>query len=70
MKECCANCKLRYNLRMSDYSHGGCIDKDVDNGFICMAFQDENLAILMVGIDEKNEQCECYTPKTTPRRKQ
>lgn len=61
MKECCATCKLRYDLMVSDYSHGGCIDKDVDNGFICMAFSGERKAVFMIGINKEGGHCECWT---------
>ena len=63
MKECCANCALRYDLKMSDYSHGGCKDFDIDNGFICMAFADERIAMFMVGVDENTGMCECFTER-------
>lgn len=62
MKECCANCRNRYELVKFDYSRGGCKHTDMD-GYICMAFANENQAVWMVGLQEQNGLCECYTSK-------
>lgn len=60
-EECCRNCKLRYDLKKSDYSKGGC-EHTNPQGFICMAFADEGIAEWMYGVSEEG-MCECFTPK-------
>lgn len=60
-KECCTTCARYFKGKKSDYSKGGCKDSDMD-GFICMCFADEDIAVWMTGIGQ-NEQCEMYTPK-------
>ena len=62
MKECCANCRRRYKLEKFDYSRGGCEHTEMD-GYICMAFADEKVAVWMVGKDERNGMCEVFSPK-------
>lgn len=61
MDDCCANCRLRYDLIRYDYSGGGCEHSDVP-GFACMIFADEGKAIWMYGVGEQ-EKCEHFTPK-------
>jgi len=61
MNESCINCKLRYELKKSDYSQGGCIHSNMP-GFICMAFADEGIAEWMYGLDNDGK-CECFMPK-------
>ena len=58
----CKTCNKRFDLKRFDYSTIGCEHTDMD-GFICMAFADENIAIWMVGINEDTEGCECYTKR-------
>ena len=60
-KECCANCKFRYDLEKNDYSEGGCKHSKMP-GFICMIFAEEEIAKWMYGIDE-DELCECFAPR-------
>ena len=60
-EECCKNCKLRFELRKSDYSKGGC-EYTTMSGFVCMAFANEGIAEWMCGISEEC-MCECFTPK-------
>lgn len=60
MKEKCSNCKYQLKLRKADYSEGGCVDTDME-GFVCLAFSDEGLALWMVGV--KEGLCECYASK-------
>lgn len=60
MKECCENCRNRYKLVKFDYSKRGCQNTDMD-GYICMAFAKEKQAIWMIGLQEQNGLCECYT---------
>jgi len=63
MRDCCHNCKLRYDLVKFDYSGKGCKHTNM-NGFICMLFaHEERKATWMVGSDEYTELCECFTPK-------
>ena len=64
MKECCANCRRRFNLRIWDYSHPPRPRKANDvAGFICMAFSEEGEAIWMRGTNEERDLCECFEPK-------
>ena len=58
---CCKNCKLRFELRKSDYSKGGC-EHTTMSGFVCMAFANEGIAEWMCGISEEG-MCECFTQK-------
>lgn len=60
--ECCATCRNNYSLEKSDYSQSGCIDTQME-GFICMAFASEEIAVWMVGCNPNEEQCEMYSPK-------
>lgn len=62
MKECCANCRRRYELTKFDYSHGGCEHTEME-GFICMAFADEGEAVWMVGLKAEVGLCELFAPK-------
>ena len=62
MDECCANCKLRYDLQQYDYSNGGCVHTVMD-GYICMAFNDEGIAVWMIGEDAKTGMCERFKMK-------
>lgn len=62
MDESCENCKRRYRLRKSDYSHGGCEHTDME-GFVCMCFASEGIAEWMVGNVAEYEICEAYQPK-------
>ena len=59
---CCANCRHKYTLEKWDYSHGGC-DHSVMNGYACMSFAKEGIAVWMVGEDPDYGMCECYEPK-------
>ena len=59
-RESCASCKKRLNLTKFDYLPvGGCKHTKLE-GFACMAFANEGEVVWMVGIDENNDQCECY----------
>ena len=58
----CVTCNKRFDLKRYDYSHGGCEHTDMD-GFICMAFADEQTAIWMIGVNEDADGCECYTER-------
>ena len=62
MSECCKSCKRRLDLKMSDYSQGGCRDYEL-GGYICLAFVDEGKAIWMIGQNEYTGFCECFMPK-------
>lgn len=59
---CCKNCKFRYDLEKLDYSKGGCNHRKMD-GFICMAFADEDISNWMYGLDEDIAMCEEFAPK-------
>lgn len=61
MKECCANCRNKYELTKFDYSKDGCEHTDMD-GYICMAFAHERQAVWMLGANEQTCTCECYVP--------
>ena len=62
MIDCCNTCCYKYILHKADYSHGGC-EHNIMDGFICMAFADENIAEWMVGTNPNSGLCECYEPK-------
>ena len=62
MKKCCANCKFKFDLKILDYSNGGCRHSDAD-GFICMNFEDEGIAMHMIGLDENTGSCEAYSSR-------
>jgi len=60
--ESCKNCKRRYRLRKNDYSQGGCEHSDME-GYVCMCLSREGIAEWMVGLNDEDEICECYSPK-------
>lgn len=62
MKECCNTCRLKLSLKKYDYSRGGCIHTDYD-GYCCLAFGFEGLAVHMVGCDPDTSICEMYSPR-------
>ena len=62
MKECCMNCKNRYDIERLDYSGKGCVHTQPE-GFICMGLACDGQASWMVGINENDEQCEMFSPK-------
>lgn len=64
MKKCCTNCKNRFDAQKTDFTKLN-TDEPIDSildGFICMAFASERVAVLMVGTDEQNGICEMYSP--------
>lgn len=63
MTESCKTCRHRLRLIKYDYFNGGCIHKDITDGFICMCVANEGVAIWMVGADGNTGFCECYEPK-------
>jgi len=58
----CATCRHCYQVRKSDYSHGGCVTTPMD-GFICMASRYDDIAIWMVGANADMEGCEEWEEK-------
>ena len=61
MKECCKNCMLSLRVRKHDYTKGGCKHSDMQ-GFVCLGFAHEGLAVWMVGVDPEVGICEMYKP--------
>ena len=61
MKECCATCKRRMNIKKYDFTNGFRFEKP--EGYICLAFVDEGEAVWVVGNNENEDICECYQPK-------
>lgn len=61
-KESCDTCKYRLALRKYDYSEGGCKHTHME-GFTCMVFAREGIAVWMYGLDESEALCECYSPR-------
>ena len=64
MKECCTNCKNRFDAHKTDFTKLK-TDEPIDSildGFICMAFANERVAVWMIGTDEQNGICEMYSP--------
>ena len=59
---CCTNCRLKLDLEKADYSKGGCTHSMYE-GYCCLAFSDEGLAVHMYGTDPAYGRCECFTPK-------
>lgn len=62
MTESCENCRLRLKLSKWDYSdvkNKGVPKEDME-GYVCLAFQNEGLAVWLVGESEKNGMCECW----------
>lgn len=60
----CNDCKYKLNLERYDYSQGGCTHSDED-GYVCMAFNDEGIAIHMIGLNPNvDDGCEMYNAKT------
>ena len=43
----CNDCKYKLNLERYDYSQGGCTHSDED-GYVCMAFANEDMAIHII----------------------
>ena len=62
MKECCNTCRKKLELKKYDYSQGGCIHSDYE-GFACLIFASEGVAIHMVGANPDKERCEEWSPK-------
>ena len=58
----CTNCRLKLRLEKYDYSKGGCKHTPKD-GYICLAFANEGLAVQMVGINPEDGGCEMFAPK-------
>ena len=63
MSECCENCQFCLDLEKCDYSKGGCIHSSAE-GYICIAFKDDGVAMWMIGNNRNTGMCECYTPIT------
>ena len=61
-KECCSTCRMCYRLTEFDYSHGGCKHSEKE-GFVCMAFGYEGVAIWMIGNNPDTARCEVYSPR-------
>jgi len=64
MEESCETCARRYRLRKSVYSRGGCETTDMD-GYICMCFAKDGVAVWMTGNIEEYGICEAYQPRET-----
>lgn len=64
MEESCETCARRYRLRKSVYSRSGCETTDVD-GYICMCFANDGVALWMTGTIEEYGVCEAYQPRAT-----
>ena len=65
MKECCNTCARQYKAHKTDFTKLRItepIDSEID-GYICMAFADERIAVLIVGNDPDSAFCEVYTPR-------
>ena len=64
MKACCATCAFRYDLQKTDFTKlktAEPIDTDLE-GYICMGFAYERVAIWLVGNDPQKGICEMYSP--------
>ena len=59
---CCNKCKYKLDLKMWDYSQGGCVHSDED-GFVCMSPASDGVAIHMVGSNPSIDRCEMYKEK-------
>lgn len=65
MKECCANCKLKFEAHKTDFRKlktDDPIDYELD-GFICMGLGYERVATWIVGLDAETGLCEEFIPK-------
>jgi len=62
MEDSCETCARRYKLRKNVYSRGGCEHEEMD-GYICMCFASEGVAVWMTGMVEEYGICEAYRPK-------
>ena len=58
----CTNCRLKLRLEKWDYSKRG-VPKQEQEGYVCLAFANEGLAVQMVGINPEDGGCEMFTPK-------
>ena len=56
-KENCNNCRKNLKLKKYDYSQGGCVHTEYD-GFCCLAFAYDGVAIHMVGGNPDTDVCE------------
>ena len=59
---CCDTCKYKLQLEKYDYSQGGCKHTVMD-GYVCLAFAHEGLAVWMYGNDSSIGKCEEYVEK-------
>ena len=65
MKECCNNCRHKYDLVKFDYSKGGCEHTNMD-GYVCALFENfkhDRKAIWMFGEDPEYGRCEMFEEK-------
>ena len=62
MEESCETCARRYRLRKYVYSYHGCEHEEMD-GYICMCFASEGVAVWKTGVVEEYGICEAYKPK-------
>ena len=58
----CTECKLKLRLEECDFSKRGCLHIPKD-GYICLAFAHEGLAVHMIGVNPETGGCEMFTPK-------
>ena len=64
---CCSTCRMYYRLTKFDYSRGGCKHSDAE-GFACLAYGYEGVAIWMIGNNPDTEVCEVYSPRVVKKR--
>ena len=58
----CTNCRLKLRLEKWDCSRRG-VPKQEQEGYVCLAFANEGLAVQMVGANPEDGRCEMFTPK-------
>ena len=59
MMKCCRNCALYLKVLLNDIQYGirSC---ELPNDYVCLAFQEERVAVLMSGADADTTYCEEY----------
>ena len=64
--KCCNNCRKKLRLEEWEYMHsdgGTNVYHTKCDGYVCLAFADEGLAVWMTGTDPNKERCEVWSER-------
>ena len=62
MQECCETCRNNLQLERWDYTKPN-VPKEEMDGYVCLAFASEGLAVQMIGSDPETGRCEMFSQK-------